>query len=200
MSLTAKVSVLIFAAVILVITAAHSYAAMPLVFDSELIQLAIEGDTLRISGLYRFINRSKAPRVSLFYPYPVDSLLGAAWTESLEWRPSAADPWRPVPFAESGSRPGMRWRLPFAGAERPEVRTVYCQLMRQRYARYIVTTTSAWDRPLRHARFEVTLPPGAVLTNSSYDFENVDGELWAFEAEAFQPEVDIIVNWEFPEE
>lgn len=191
---------ILFAATVLLTVAAPLRASMPLIFDSELIQLAIEGDTLRIEGLYRFINNSRTPQVVLFYPYPTDSLLGEAWTESLEWRPSAAAAWQALPFAENRARPGLRWRLPFADATRPEVRTVYRQLMLERHARYIVTTTSVWNRPLKHARFELTLPPGAVLSHSSYDFERVGDRLWVFEVEQFMPSVDIIVEWDFPQD
>jgi hypothetical protein len=175
--------------------AAPGRAAEALRFDSELIRLEIAGDTLRIEGFYRFLNRGGRPRLSLFYPYPADSMLGEAWTESLAWRPEPAAPWEPAEFSEREDGSGVFWKLPIRGSTGPEVRTVYRQLLRGRYARYIVTTTSAWGRPLSHARFELSLPSGAELTRCSFPFERGDDGIWVFEAERFQPSVDIIVEW-----
>ncbi len=172
-------------------------ASTPLVFDTELIRLEIQGDTLRIEGDYRFLCDSARTHISLFYPYPEDSLLGRAWTESLIWRPSPDSAWKVANFHEHNRNKGASWQIQIGDSDRPEVRTVYRQLMRKRYARYIVTTTSAWGRPLSHARFEVTLPPGAAISESSYPFERGHDGVWVFEAESFQPAVDIIVEWEF---
>ncbi len=196
LALIKQIALLIFAASIALPWASH--AAMPLIFDTELIRLEIQGDTLRIEGDYRFLCDSTRSHISLFYPYPVDSLLGRAWTESLIWRPSPDSVWRVASFREHNKNKGASWQIKIGNSDRPEVRTVYKQLMLERYARYIVTTTSAWGRPLSHARFEVTLPPGAAISESSYPFERDVQDVWVFEAESFQPVVDIIVEWEFP--
>jgi len=171
-------------------------AQLPLAFDSELIRLSVSGDTLTVDGLYRFVAEPGAPRVSLFYPYPTDSLLGAASTEFLHWRPDSAESWRPAEFRESQRPYGARWILPVAGAAAFEVRTVYRQRLKTRYARYIVTTTAAWGRPLTRARFELRLPPGAALTRASFPFARTEDGRWDFEAEAFLPDEDIVVEWE----
>lgn len=164
-------------------------------FDSELIRMEIRGDTLRVDGLYRYLAMDPRQPMLLFYPYPVDSLLGAAWTESLVWRPSPEAPWQPLAVAERPRRDGVRWRLPTGDGDRVEARTVYCQLLRERYARYIVTSTQAWGRPLREARFELTLPPGMQLTESSFPFVR-EGDRWVYEVRDFMPAVDVIVRWE----
>lgn len=164
-------------------------------FDSELIRLEIRGDTLRVDGLYRFLAANPRQPMPLFYPYPADSLLGAAWTESLAWRPSPEAPWQPLTVTERPRRDGVRWQLPTGDGDRVEARTVYCQLLRTRYARYIVTSTAAWGRPLREARFEIRLPAGARLTECSFPFAR-EGELWVYEARDFMPAVDIIFRWE----
>jgi hypothetical protein len=163
-------------------------------FDSELIRMEIRGDTLRVDGLYRFLASDPRQPMLLFYPYPVDSLLGTAWTESLVWRPSPEAPWQPLAVAERPQQDGVRWRLPTGDGDRVEARTVYCQLLRERYARYIVISTQAWGRPLREARFELTLPPGMQLTESSFPFVR-EGDRWVYEARDFMPSVDVIVRW-----
>jgi len=166
-----------------------------LLFDSERIRLEIHGDTLRVEGLYRFIDTTGRDRLSLFYPYPADSLLGTAWMDSLAIRPRAGDPWTPARFVESDRGDGAHWHLEPPGGERFEVLAIYRQLLHGRHARYIVTSTRAWRRPLRHARFELALPPGASLSAGSFPFEPDDEGILVFEAEEFLPDEDIIVKW-----
>ncbi len=180
---------------LLVLMAATASAGTTLRFDSERIRLEIRGDTLRVEGLYRFIDQSEGGRLSLFYPYPADSLLGRAWMQSLDFRHGEGEAWSPLDFDETGQGGGARWHLAQARGERFEIRAVYRQLLRREYARYIVTSTKAWKRPLRHARFELSLPPGAVLTRSSYPFVRGEQELWIYETEQFLPDVDIVVEW-----
>jgi hypothetical protein len=164
-------------------------------FDSESIRLEVCGDTLRVEGIYRFLATSPREPLALFYPYPVDSLLGEAWTESLAWRPTPAAPWTPLAEGTRPARDGVIWILPLGGSDRVEARTVYCQRLLARYARYIVTTTQAWPEPLREARFELILPPGMQLVESSFPFVR-EGEHWVYETCDFMPAVDVIVRWE----
>jgi hypothetical protein len=173
--------------------------SFPLQFDSEVVRLFVEDDTLRVEGHYKFLCRaSESPVAALFYPYPADSSLGAAHTRSLEGR-APGSTWRPLEFAELPESRGARWRIPLDLGETVEVRTVYCQEMRGHTARYIVTTTSAWKRPLREARFEIHLPRDATPTRFSYPFERREssaGVFYEYEARDFAPVVDIVVEYE----
>jgi hypothetical protein len=173
--------------------------AMPLQFDSEVIRLFIECDTLRVEGIYRFLCAPyESDFMSLFYPFPEDSLLGAAWTVGLDCRTPAA-PWRPLEFFELPKSKGSQWRVPLTLGDTLDVRVVYRQVLLGPYARYIVSTTRAWPRPLRLARFEVFLPEGAEPRRFSYPFRlEEDGvrNYYLFEARDFLPEDDIIVEWE----
>jgi hypothetical protein len=74
----------------------------------------------------------------------------------------------------------------------------YRQAIREKYARYIVTTTRAWQQPLRHARFEIRLPEGAEPTEFSFPFapsRDSTGVVYVWEADAFYPDRDIVVRW-----
>ena len=78
------------------------------------------------------------------------------------------------------------------------VRSVYRQERRASYARYVVTTTSAWGRPLTHARFEIYLPAGARDMEFSFPFGRGEGEggaCYVYEAVDFMPSHDITVTW-----
>jgi hypothetical protein len=186
-------------AALLALGAFLAFAAPParaaLRFDSELIRLEIRGDTLRVDGLYRYLATSRRQPLLLWYPYPVDSLLGAAWTESLAWRSGPEVPWAPLAVQERPDGEGVHWSLPLGEGDRVEARTVYCQLLCERYGRYIVTTTRAWGAPLREARFELRLPPGMQLAEASYPFVR-EGELWVYAARDFWPSADIVFRWE----
>lgn len=174
--------------------------ALPIAFDSEIVRLLVEEDSLRVEGTYRFLCRSTGPStITLFFPYPEDSLLGAARTAVLEGRaPGGA--WEPLRFEEFPS--GVRWFVPLDRGDTLEVRTVYRQALRSTYARYIVTSTQAWGRPLSHARFEVYLPEGAELERASFPFEldrAAGGEpFYSFATEQFMPDRDIVVEWRLP--
>ena len=117
----------------------------PLRFDGEVVRLFVEADSLRVEGHYHFrCGESAARAVTLLYPYPADSLLGGARTLRLEARAPGGD-WQPLTFAEMPGRSTVRWLVPLDLAEQLELRTTYRQALRGRYARYIVTTTAAWN-------------------------------------------------------
>jgi hypothetical protein len=171
---------------------------LPLQFDSELIRLYIVADSLEVDGIYRFLCSSQEPpEMTLFYPYPQDSLLGGARMLHLEAR-AARGSWQPARFAETPLAHGGRWWVPMDLGDSLEVRCIYRQALRTQYARYIVTTTRYWQRPLSHARFEIYLPKGAVPTHFSFPFQaQHEGgvQYYVYEAEQFMPTEDIIVEW-----
>jgi hypothetical protein len=177
------------------------FHAFPLRFDSESIRLTVVGDSLEVEGLYElFCRPADAPYAALLYPYPADSLLGAAHTLLLECR-AAAGAWRPVEYEEIAGLHAVRWKVPLDLGARLTVRTIYRQALQSTYARYIVTTTQAWGEPLRRARFEIDLPARAEPRRFSFPFERkvVAGEvLYVYEAENFLPDRDILVEWDMP--
>ncbi len=174
-------------------------SGFPLRFDSELIRLYIVGDSLEVDGIYRFLVRPGAmQQTTLFYPYPQDSLLGGARMVRLEARAPGGE-WTPQEFREHPQVHGARWFIPMDRGDSLEVRCIYRQAMLDRYARYIVTTTKHWQRPLSHARFEIYLPPEARPTSFSFPFEpgDVDGmTAYVYEASDFMPQDDIVVTWD----
>jgi hypothetical protein len=162
------------------------------------VRIFVEDESLRVAGIYNMICRpTPATQITLFYPYPEDSLLGGARTLSVACR--AGDrPWEPLKFAEVVQRPGSRWWVPLGRSDTLAVRCIYRQARLASYACYIVTTTSAWGRPLSHARFEVYLPSGARDVEFSFPFEHGEGEggaCYVYEAVDFMPTREITVTW-----
>jgi len=171
----------------------------PLRFDTEIIRIHVEPDSLRIEGHYRFVVSEPRPGFqTLLYPYPADSLLGGARTVSLEWQ-SGDRPWQALDFRELANGGGARWPVPLPAEGWVEVRTVYRQARLADYGRYIVTTTRGWANPLRHALFEIHLPEGVQPLTFSYPFKRVitaEDNCYLFEANEFFPERDIIFTWQ----
>jgi hypothetical protein len=167
-------------------------------FDTEIIRIHVEPDSLRIEGHYRFVVPEPGPGFqNLYYPYPADSLLGGACTSSLEWR-HGDTPWQSLDYRELQNGSGALWPVPLPEEGWVEVRTVYRQKRLGAFGRYIVTTTQGWDRPLRQARFEIHLPPGAQPLTFSHPFtpDNATGEdYYLFEANDFFPDRDIRFTW-----
>jgi hypothetical protein len=167
-------------------------------FDSEVIRIFVEPDSLRIEGHYRFVvSGPRSGHHTMFYPYPSDSLLGGARTLSLECRHGDL-PWRALDFQELSNARGARWPVPLPDGAWVEIRTVYRQARLANYGCYIVTTTSEWEQPLRQARFEIHLPPGASPLSFSHPFKPADSigdNCYLFEANDFFPAEDIRFTW-----
>jgi hypothetical protein len=170
----------------------------PLQFQAEDVRLFVEADSVKVEGLYRLRRRAPGMIPALFYPYPVDSLLGGARTVLLRVSTPEGE-WAPLRWQESSRPPGARWLLPFFRGEVLDVHTIYRQALRGSYARYIVTTTKVWREPLEHARFEIHLPPGVEPVRFSYPFvrqEDEHGDYYLYETDDFWPDEDIVVEWQ----
>ncbi len=181
-------------------------AGFPVRFDSERIRLHIVGDSLEVRGTYYFVCERRTQReIPLFYPFPDDSLLGGARMVALAARtappdttrgaarPSAPARWESLPRVH-----GVRWWMPPCMGDTLVAESVYRQRLHREYARYIVTSTRAWNRPLRRALFEIHLPDGATPTEFSFPFTKREGNgqiYYTFEADSFFPDRDIVVRW-----
>jgi hypothetical protein len=174
-------------------------SAFPLRFDSEWIRLYIVGDSLEVRGTYWLVcRRPGTERIPLFYPFPRDSLMGGARMVSVDaGRVGDAVEWQ-VAFDRIPGVWGVRWWVPPCTSDTIAVESVYRQKILTNYARYIVTTTKHWDRPLRRARFEIHLPPGAEPIEFSFPFTARKGPgevVYDYEATEFLPDHDITVRW-----
>ncbi len=172
--------------------------AFPLVFDSESLRLDIVGDSLEVRGTYTLLCRSPVTEaIPLFYPFPIDSLLGGARMVALAFR-AGADSSAPARWEELPLAPGVRWWVPACGGDSIVAEAIYRQEIKAEYARCILTTARLWGRPLRRASFEIRLPAGAEPLEFSYPFERrqARGEiLYVYTVQDFFPDRDIVVRW-----
>lgn len=172
--------------------------SLPLIFDSEQIALTVLGDSLEVRGRYLLRCQGRGGgEIPLLYPFPRDSLLGGWRFVSLAVRAGAAAPPAPARWEIVPRSDAVRWWLPPCASDTLIAEAVYRQALRDDYARYIVTTTRAWERPLRRAEFEIRLPAGAEPVEFGFPFTAVAGEpgLYRYEATDFLPDHDITVRW-----
>jgi hypothetical protein len=80
-----------------------------------------------------------------------------------------------------------------------EVAVNYRQKLAGSSARYILTTTRSWGRPLEEAEFFIELPHDLEIVSLSYSgFEKWSGEgkvVSHMRKEDFMPDADLVVNW-----
>jgi hypothetical protein len=158
-------------------------------FDSEVIRITVDPERITVDGLYRLYNPLPFPVTQLFfYPTPEGGGLEPAdqlYVERLPDRPEAvSEHLTPV---RQGNLEHYRVRVPGRGFL--EVRAVYSQRHNGAYGRYILTTTAGWGRPLRHARFELTLE-SLGLVDSNYELTANGKETWSFNRTDFMPSED----------
>lgn len=172
--------------------------APPVRFISEVVRMVIGVDSLTVGGTYQLLCPAGAGRSApLLYPYPSDDMMGGARTMSLACR-APEGPWRSLAFQEVQGELGAVWTIPLDMADTLEIRTVYRQALDTSYARYIVTTTRSWGRPLERARFEILLPRGAVPESFSFPFALGDCRgrpCYVYETTRFMPDRDVEVRW-----
>ncbi|MFH1144150.1 MAG: hypothetical protein V1774_06375 [Candidatus Eisenbacteria bacterium] len=161
--------------------AAGALAAFPLEFDSEAIHLRVVGDSVEVDGTYWLVCHAAAGTTHLVYPFPADPRMGGARAVRMEVR-APAGPWIPLEHDMLPNGAACRFQVPLLAVDTLEFHAVYRQALLENYARYIVTTTRAWGKPLRRALFTITLPPGAEILKASYAFTPAEAEACAANA------------------
>lgn len=161
-------------------------------FESETIRVYVRPELVRVEGSYTFVNPSPAGRrQALFYPFPTDSLHPMPTDVKVRIGDEV------VSFTEM--RRGVLFSVPFPPSGPVTVAVAYEQAALDRTACYILTTTSAWEAPLREAHFEVHVPAGLELVTSSYEFDTVEhtegGRVHRFSRYDFMPEKDLCLEW-----
>lgn len=157
-------------------------------FAREEVALAVRPDTVEVRANYHFKVRASRPFSALvFYPFPLDSF--HSWPDSI-WTGGL-----PFQFADSGVM--LRLDLPARGED--SLFVYYRQPHHGAEARYIVTTTRKWRRPIDLARFTVTVPAAfedVALTHTPDSAARQAGAVtYYITRRAFWPDSDIVVRW-----
>ena len=170
----------------------------PVRFDLERIEVRIESRQIHVTGLYRYSNSSWAPSVlTMKVPFPVDAdhpePKGFSLSQSDERGHAIAEI---VPAVRGGD---VSFRQVFRPRESKWVRLDYVQQTRVDTARYILTTTQAWGRPITRADFVLYLPRDLNLASSSYPLRESATEgrekFFTFSRTDFYPDRDWVFTW-----
>lgn len=168
-------------------------------FVYERVILEIEPPELTVTGLYRFQNRFPFEvTLPMLYPFPVD--------ESQDF-PHQISAVRITNEGEerldvTSRRPANAVRLDLAMGRKSsgEMKVAYSQILRAQEARYILTTTKAWGKPLRSADYEIIVPENLRIISVSFPFDGVETSAgkrhYYSHKEDFMPQTDLIVRWD----
>jgi len=151
-------------------------------------------DTIEVIGDYFFRGPGNAPLTTgLYYPVPVDSVSDFPARISVRSGDSAL-----VAHTRSGSGITFPITVPQNGV--CSVRVCYTQHVRQCTGRYILTTTSAWGKPLGPSNYSVALPAAMALTHLSYEVDSITTAggwpVYRFFRDNFMPTQDLAFTWE----
>ncbi len=183
------------ACITVALLATAAAAGHELQFWRENIHLAITAaDTVAVTGTYFFRTRTGRPlSVGVFYPFPVDSvhespvrwcIVDCGTGDTVAARPATDGLLFAVDVPQQGACSLTVW---------------YVQHVRCARARYILTTTAAWEEPLGPSTYQVSVPDTLQLEYLSYEADTVvraGGRVeHRFSRDQFMPEHDIECTW-----
>jgi hypothetical protein len=94
---------------------------------------------------------------------------------------------------------GVSFTMRFRPQAEDSFLAYYRQPLRGKQARYIVTTTRAWKKPIDRASFRVAVPkqlPNVKLSYRPDRTEKTDSTVvYTFTRRRFYPDTDVIVTW-----
>ena len=171
-----------------------AFLSWPLVrFTEEEIYITACPEYVEVTGYYIYQNPFPFPVVQGFsIPFPVDR----DHPEPLAVHVVRTDKGeRAIPVVELFGT--CRFDLRFAANETIPLRVRYCQYAPTREARYILTTTQPWGRPMSKAKYRL-YPKKVTITDSNYPLDPREGGALGFERRDFMPEADWAFAWEVP--
>jgi len=166
---------------------ADEASALPVRFRDEVIDVRVEPGRLTVDALYGLENPTRTSAgVTLFYPIPVDD--AHPFPDRIE-----------VKDRRFGTRPdGLLIPLSLGPGEETTLAVRYSQACTEPVARYILTSTGAWGRPLRSGEYRVRWPADLPGVHVSYPGKDRTADGWttrSFSRTDFQPDRDLVVTW-----
>jgi hypothetical protein len=168
-------------------------------FVYEKIVLEVEPPELTVTGLYSFQNHFPHEIIlPMLYPFPVDESQDFPHQISAFRITNEGDERLDV----TSRRPANAVRLDLSMGRKSsgEMKVTYSQKLRAQEARYILTTTKAWGKPLRSADYEIIVPENLRIISMSFPFDGVETSAgkrhYYLHKEDFMPQTDLIVRWD----
>jgi len=159
-------------------------------FDSEQITIHVFPEHVIVDGLYYY--RNPYPfRIAqgMSIPFPTDERHPAPIEVQVE---ELSPDSREIPFRTMTGRP--RFDLPIRAHETVCLRVHYFQRAPGGDARYILTTTQPWLRPLREGEYRL-VADGVTELRSSYPLTPAQNGMAIFRRTEFMPSQDWSFSW-----
>lgn len=160
-------------------------------FTHEQIDIHVFSDHVMVKGHYIYENPFPFPVIQGFsIPLPIDAdHLPPTHISAKQLSPTERS--IPAPFILGKHR----FELQFRSKEKVSVQVQYRQHTPKKDARYLLTTTKPWRRPLIKGVYKL-IPKGVVITHSNYLLQPKGSIISCFEKEKFMPESDWLFSWE----
>ena len=171
----------------------------PVDFFREEITIEISDSVAAVLGVYYFRNNTGRDRpFPVIFPFYVDSV--TSYPDKINAYTIDGDDTLTINFKPLVERDCVRMAVPM----KPKAVTVWYLEYRQRieapHARYILTSTAAWKKPLEEATYRFIAPVSYDITSVWPEPDNTEiaGENKIFKSERknFMPERDMEIIWE----
>lgn len=167
-------------------------------FYREKIIMRIQKDYLEVNGIYYFRNNTAGINsLPIVYPFPVDE--SHFPPDSILVTSKTTDSKKPIKHKAYKNGDKISCILPLEAGDCNIMEVYYRQKLKEKRARYILTTTSRWGKPFDFAEYEIFISTDFDSVNVNYpcDLDHQD-EKWQkfyFSAKNFMPDKDLLVRW-----
>jgi hypothetical protein len=167
----------------------------PLRFTRETIEITLDRGGCEITGVYHFRNPAAAPVATrLYYPFVVNP--GFPYPDSI----AVTNLITGEEVAYTRGERGVFFRIHVPPEDSAAYGVRYWQRAPLHEARYILTTTAHWKRPLEEAEYVVKIPGTCRLTFASLGWDQIREargyQTCVLRRRDFTPEADLVVRWE----
>lgn len=178
------------AAINIVLILSTSIFSQGVNFFGEDITFRLDKEYFIVDGIYWFVNESDNPiEKIIYYPFPTDSVTGEVDSISIynisEQREEMA-----LEIRDNS----LRYLLLMAAHDTTIYRIGYRQRVRNGCAKYILTSTAGWNRPLEWANYKLIADDKTEINNFCYEpdrlYELDNEKVFYWERRNFLPEFD----------
>ena len=158
-------------------------------FFAEDLQFTLSDSCFEVGGWYYFRNNtSKEIRQMLFYPFPNLEEYGEVTFVEIHTKNDTSN------LVATKSDKGSMFRLQIPANQEKAIWIRYRQKTRSNQAKYIITSTQAWDEPFEEAHYQLQFQANLSTLNSSIPPDSIsesNGQVsYYWERKNFMPDRD----------
>ena len=181
---------------LLVLLGTYTVTPQSLQFYEEALFFEIKDGYFIVDGQYYFRNSSRSDiHQILFYPFPQEDYLGEIESVSISDVAGFEDD-----LIINQTEKGVSFRLDIEAGKEKVYKIYYKQLVPNQKAKYILTTTAQWGRPLEKAFYQLKAGSNINVIYFSYppdkDEKQENYIIYFWYMESFMPDRDLVVEWE----